>query len=94
MEPRAAAPLPATDSSRVVQSPGPPNLIPRDVRDRLPRVPSPSTDRGNEESHLAQSGAEIPAVSRKLDLRGMAPPVKLAEARLEDLTIDGICGVY
>ena len=31
---------------------------------------------------------------RKLDLSGMAPPMKLSEARLEDLTIDGICGVY
>ena len=34
------------------------------------------------------------AAPRPLDLRGMAPPVKLSEARLEDLTIDGICGVY
>jgi mycofactocin precursor len=35
-----------------------------------------------------------PAAPRPLDLRGMAPPAKLSEARLEDLTIDGICGVY
>ncbi len=35
-----------------------------------------------------------PAGARKLDLRGMEPPAKLSEARLEDLTIDGICGVY
>jgi mycofactocin precursor len=34
------------------------------------------------------------AVPRKLDLDGLEPPRKLSEARLEDLTIDGICGVY
>ena len=34
------------------------------------------------------------AAPRPLDLRGMEPPLKLSEARLEDLTIDGICGVY
>jgi mycofactocin precursor len=48
----------------------------------------------------ARSAAADPASSgnppapRPLDLRGMAPPAKLSEARLEDLTIDGICGVY
>lgn len=35
-----------------------------------------------------------PEAARKLDLRGMEPPAKLSEVRLEDLTIDGICGVY
>ena len=30
----------------------------------------------------------------KLDLRGMEPPRNLSEVRFEDLTIDGICGVY
>jgi mycofactocin precursor len=31
---------------------------------------------------------------RKLDLNALEAPMKLAEARLEDFTIDGICGVY
>jgi mycofactocin precursor len=35
-----------------------------------------------------------PATSAKLDLRGMEPPKILSQARIEDLTIDGICGVY
>lgn len=30
----------------------------------------------------------------KLDLSRMEPPKRLAEARLEEVTIDGICGVY
>ena len=30
----------------------------------------------------------------KLDLTQMESPKKLSEFRLEDLTIDGICGVY
>jgi mycofactocin precursor len=42
----------------------------------------------------AAAVAQAAAAPRKLDLSGMAPPVKLREARLEDLTIDGICGVY
>jgi len=70
----------------LLPAPSTPNLT--------PRVPCPSTERGNEESHPVQSRPEIPPASRKLDLRGLPAPVKLAEARLEDLTIDGICGVY
>ena len=31
---------------------------------------------------------------RKLDLTGMAAPGDLRAARLEEFTIDGICGVY
>jgi len=38
--------------------------------------------------------AARPAAARRLDWRGLEPPKQLAEARLEDLTIDGICGVY
>lgn len=30
----------------------------------------------------------------RLDLSHMAPPEDLDEVRLEELTIDGICGVY
>jgi len=41
-----------------------------------------------------QSAPLAPLRGGKLDLRGMPAPVKLAESRLEDLTIDGICGVY
>jgi len=29
-----------------------------------------------------------------LDLSHLQPPRKLADARLEEVTIDGICGVY
>ena len=38
--------------------------------------------------------AATPAVAPALDLSRMEPPRRLAEARLEDVTIDGICGVY
>ena len=31
---------------------------------------------------------------KKLDLSRMSPPDNLEEARLEEITIDGICGVY
>ena len=34
------------------------------------------------------------AAPRKLDLTGMAAPGDLRAARLEEFTIDGICGVY
>lgn len=30
----------------------------------------------------------------RLDLTGMSEPENLEEVRLEELTIDGICGVY
>jgi len=30
----------------------------------------------------------------KLDLSGLEPPRNLMEARVEEITIDGICGVY
>jgi hypothetical protein len=36
----------------------------------------------------------VPAAPRKLDLTGMAAPGDLKAARLEEFTIDGICGVY
>jgi mycofactocin precursor len=44
--------------------------------------------------------AQVPAapdaapVPQPLDLSRLEPPRKLAEARLEEVTIDGICGVY
>jgi mycofactocin precursor len=31
---------------------------------------------------------------KKLDLSRMSPPENLEEVRLEEFTIDGICGVY
>ncbi len=43
---------------------------------------------------------EIPAVTdapsqaEKLDLSQLSPPKPLEELRLEEVTIDGICGVY
>jgi mycofactocin precursor len=35
-----------------------------------------------------------PLTAPMLDLSRMEPPRRLAEARLEEVTIDGICGVY
>lgn len=64
-------------------------------------VPAPT---GREDAPAAASAEGAPAAAtaasapathpRKLDLRGLEPPRQLSEARLEDLTIDGICGVY
>lgn len=36
---------------------------------------------------------KIPS-TKKLDLSRMSPPENLEEVRLEEFTIDGICGVY
>lgn len=55
--------------------------------------PEPVPAQGMLQSGPAATEA-APEGPRKLDLRGMAPPAKLSEVRLEDLTIDGICGVY
>ena len=41
----------------------------------------------------APTPLEAPAAPQ-LDLSRMEPPKKLATARLEEMTIDGICGVY
>jgi len=68
-------------------------------------LPAPPQDLGRavspavppERSAAPTAHSAVPGVAqakRPLDLRGMAPPLKLSEARLEDLTIDGICGVY
>jgi mycofactocin precursor len=46
------------------------------------------------ESSVRGTTPVAPLRGGKLDLRSMPAPVKLAESRLEDLTIDGICGVY
>lgn len=36
-----------------------------------------------------------PAATRpKLDLTGLEPPTDLEECSIEEMTIDGICGVY
>jgi mycofactocin precursor len=44
----------------------------------------------------ADEGAQPPSVPprRKLDLTRVAPPENLESVRVEELTIDGICGVY
>ena len=44
----------------------------------------------------AQASARnsAPATGEKLDLSRMSAPENLEEVRLEELTIDGICGVY
>lgn len=33
-------------------------------------------------------------IPKKLDLSHLSPPLKLEEVVLEEITIDGICGVY
>lgn len=48
---------------------------------------------------MTESAAACPACGpatppRKLDLTGMAAPGDLKASRLEEFTIDGICGVY
>jgi mycofactocin precursor len=40
------------------------------------------------------AGESQPGQPPRLDLSRMEPPRRLAEARLEEVTIDGICGVY
>jgi len=50
-----------------------------------------SADPGANCCGAAQNSNSVP---RKLDLTGMAAPGDLSAARLEEFTIDGICGVY
>ncbi|MDH4248048.1 MAG: mycofactocin precursor MftA [Deltaproteobacteria bacterium] len=40
------------------------------------------------------AGENTGAAEALLDLSGMEPPRSLDQVRLEELTIDGICGVY
>ncbi len=42
----------------------------------------------------AAPAEDAPGRPRKLDLSRMSPPENLEETRLEEITIDGICGVY
>ncbi len=37
---------------------------------------------------------DAPSQAKKLDLSKLSPPKPLEELRLEEVTIDGICGVY
>lgn len=57
-----------------------------------PHQTSATTDSGTLAA-LGTPGAETPEV-KKLDLSKLSPPDKLEGARLEEITIDGICGVY
>lgn len=36
----------------------------------------------------------LPPARKKLDLSRVSPPEQLGAVRIEELTIDGICGVY
>jgi mycofactocin precursor len=55
-------------------------------------------DRVSEALPDLQSPGEIPAPPPngrpKLDLSRITPPERLEAVRVEELTIDGICGVY
>ena len=57
-----------------------------------PHTLTPSTTAPEAHSTRPTSTPEAPA--ERLDLSHMEPPKRLAEARLEEVTIDGICGVY
>jgi len=46
------------------------------------------------EDTLPGAPSATPSAVPALDLSRLEPPRRLAEARLEDVTIDGICGVY
>ncbi len=48
------------------------------------------------ESGSNEEGASAPAVAErpKLDLSRLEPPAHLEECCVEEITIDGICGVY
>lgn len=53
-----------------------------------PQEAEPTAAQPNESSQAVPEGAP------RLDLSRMEPPRRLEEARLEEVTIDGICGVY
>ncbi|MCZ6532098.1 MAG: mycofactocin precursor MftA [SAR324 cluster bacterium] len=45
-----------------------------------------------ENTSAAQATQDAPR--GKLDLSGLEPPADLSECSIEEVTIDGICGVY
>jgi mycofactocin precursor len=51
-------------------------------------------DAARPEQEPEHQGAAVPDGNPPLDLSRLAPPENLEEVRLEELTIDGICGVY
>lgn len=53
-----------------------------------PPAPARTDAQADAATQPAQEGAP------RLDLSRMEPPRRLEEARLEEVTIDGICGVY
>jgi hypothetical protein len=65
--------------------------------EQLPIAQAPATQPPQAATSGA-AGCAAPAPAgqppRKLDLTGMAPPGDLRAVRLEEFTIDGICGVY
>ena len=52
-------------------------------------------DASSTSSGKHDSSAKAPQpVQRKLDLSRLEPPAHLDESSIEEMTIDGICGVY
>ncbi len=59
-----------------------------------PGQPAPGTADATAPACPACAQGNSAHTSPPLDLASMAPPADLEEARIEDLSIDGICGVY
>jgi hypothetical protein len=66
--------------------------------EQLPAPPPPVAPAATNASAPAADSRNpccaAPAAPRPLDLSGMADPGDLRATRLEEFTIDGICGVY
>jgi mycofactocin precursor len=60
----------------------------------LPPAASPAVPAEAQAAARADSPPQTPPAAPRLDLSRLEPPRRLAEARLEEVTIDGICGVY
>lgn len=59
----------------------------------LAAAPQPGA-RASTPACCAAGAAPAGPPPRPLDLTGMTPPGDLRAARIEEFTIDGICGVY
>jgi hypothetical protein len=62
--------------------------------EQLPTVPVQNAAASAPVADPRANCCAAPSAPRKLDLTGMAAPGDLKAARLEEFTIDGICGVY
>ena len=49
---------------------------------------------GKTQNQEPQSQTLLPVEKPLVDLEGLEPPGSIEETRIEEITIDGICGVY